>query len=222
MRPDMRTGRISLVRTLLTQGLPPSSVVTLLQIRSALRGCRSALDVGCGPGSNLKHFGFDRLVGIDGYEPNVMAARRDATHDCLVLGDVRKLGDMFRENEFDACVALDLIEHLTKAEGLALLQSMERIAARRVVLLTPNGFLPQRHAEQSDLQEHLSGWDCAEMRALGYRVVGALGPKCLRGEYHRIRWKPAALWSLVSLAGHFLFTRWVPARAAAILCIKAK
>lgn len=218
----MRTGRIALLRTLLRQGLPPSSVVTLLQIRSALRDCSSVLDVGCGPASNLRHFGFGRLVGIDGYEPNVTAARRDGTHDHLVLGDVRELGNLFRENEFDACVALDLIEHLTKPEGMALLQSMERIAARRVVLLTPNGFLPQRHAEQSDLQEHLSGWDCAEMRALGYRVVGALGPKCLRGEYHRIRWKPAALWSLVSLAGHLLFTRWVPARAAAILCVKTK
>jgi len=218
----MNQGRIPLVLTLLRRGVAPSQIVTLLQIRRALRTCREVLDVGCGPDSALSLLGFERLEGIEGYLPSVEAAKQKHTHHQVVLGDVRFLERHFRAGQFDACVALDLIEHLTKKDGRKLMEAMESIARSKVVFLTPNGFLPQSHAEKADLQEHLSGWEAAEMRRLGYAVAGVLGPKSFRGEYHHLKRRPQALWGVLSLLGHFFYTRWAPSRAAAILCVKTK
>jgi hypothetical protein len=169
----------------------------------------------------LRHFGFENLAGIDGYEPSVLEARSRGAYKEVLLGDVRNLSQYFKPGQFDACVALDVIEHLPKEDGFQLMRSMEAVARHKVVFLTPNGFLPQRHTETSDLQEHLSGWNPSEMRGRGYRVAGVLGPKCLRGEYHRLKWRPEAFWAIVSILGHFACTRWIPERAAGILCVKA-
>jgi len=89
-------------------------------------------------------------------------------------------------------------------------------------LFTPTGFLPQRHTESDDLHVHLSGWEPEEMRRYGYRVVGVLGPKSLRGEWHHLKRRPKAFWGLISLLGHFTSTRRNPELAAAILCVKEK
>lgn len=215
-------GKLNVVRTLLAEGADPAQILTRLELRHALKGCRTVLDVGCGYTSPLRHFGFERLVGVEGYRPSYESARLSRTHHELVCEDVRELVRLFKPGEFDACVAIDVIEHLTKEDGLKLVAAMENIASKKVVFFTPNGFLPQRHAENDDLQLHLSGWEAGEMRGHGYRVWGSLGPRCLRGEGHQIKYRPRALWGAVSLAGHFLFTRWMPKHAAAILCMKER
>jgi hypothetical protein len=70
------------------------------------------------------------------------------------------------------------------------------------------------------LQVHLSGWEPAEMESHGYRVIGLLGPKKWRGEYHALKKKPAAFWGMASLAAQITWSKSHPATAAAILCVK--
>ncbi len=212
--------RIDLVLRFTRQGASPSRIWTLLQIRKALAGCHSVLDIGCGPDSALADFGFERLVGFEGYAPSLEKAAKHGTHHELVLGKVQELEQHFKPSQFDACIALDVIEHLPKAEGLQMLRAMEKIAAKRSIILTPSGFLPQGHTEGADLQEHLSGWDPGEMRQQGYRVTGVLGPKSLRGEYHNLKRSPEWLWGSVSLLGQICYANWAPSRAAAIICVK--
>jgi hypothetical protein len=89
-----------------------------------------------------------------------------------------------------------------------------------VVFFTPSGFLPQGNTESGDLQAHHSGWDAEEMKKLGYCVTGQLGPKKLRGQYHRLKYRPDFFWGLVSLAGQLVWSWWHPQTAAAILCVK--
>ena len=189
-------------------------------LRKALSGCESVLDVGCGASPTMRQLGVSHPVGIDGYKPSVDRAKQLKTHDEMVHGDVRELDRYFRPKQFDACVALDVIEHLAKPDGVKLMRDMEKIAAKKVIFFTPCGFLPQRHATNDDLQEHLSGWEPAEMRNYGYDVIGLLGPKRLRGEYHAIKGRPRIFWGVVSLGGHILWTRNHPEKAAAILCVK--
>jgi len=203
-------------------GFDPVQIVNHMQLRAALAGCESVLDVGCGPASPLRFMGFKRLAGIEGYLPGYEAAKAAQTHHEMFFGDIRDMGKHFKQGSFDACVALDVIEHLTKEDGLKLMSEMERIASRRVVFFTPNGFLPQQHAEDADLQLHLSGWEAQEMRKHGYRVFGSLGPKFLRGEGHQLKYRPRAFWAGISLVGQCLFTRWSPEHAAAILCVKER
>ena len=213
-------GKIELAFGLLARGDDPSRILVRLALRKALLGCENVLDIGCGAVPTMRMLGVPHSTGLEGYRPSFEKAQRDKVHDEIIFGDVRNLADFFKPDQFDACVALDLIEHLTKPEGLKLLEQMERIAKRKVIIFTPSGFVPQRHAAQDDLEEHLSGWDPSEMAGLGYRVFGLLGPKRLRGEYHMLKGRPRVFWSMVSLCGHALWTRNHPEKAAAILCVK--
>ena len=205
---------------LIRQGADPGTITVRLALRKALSGCQSVLDVGCGSSPVMRTIGVPHIVGIDGYEPSVAEAKRLNTHDEMVQGDVRNLAQYFQPKQFDACVGLDVIEHLVKPDGMKMMQDMERIAAKKVILFTPCGFLQQRHAANDDLQEHLSGWEPAEMAGYGYHVAGYLGPKKLRGEHHAIKGRPRFFWSVISLLAHFMWTRNHPEKAAAILCVK--
>lgn len=197
----------------------PSLITLVRESRSTLRGCQSILDIGCGDCSPMRFLPAGRLIGLDGYAPALDQARQHRTHDEYVLGDVKRIADLFPNRRFEACIALDVIEHLQKEDGWRMLESMEKLATRRVVIFTPNGFVPQK-SKDGDLQEHLSGWTPDEMRKRGYRVLGMYGPKSLRGEYHRIKYSPRPFWVLVSIFCHYLYTRAHPEKAAAIFCVK--
>lgn len=212
--------RASLIAGLLQAGNDPNQILFKLSVRQALRGCKTVLDVGCGTSPLMRQLGVKEAVGFDGYAPSIEKAKQLKTHDEYVLGDVRRLGDYFSAGQFDACVACDVIEHLEKPDGLKLAADMEKIAARRVIFFTPSGYLPQRHTDNDDLQEHLSGWEASEMRQMGYEVTGQLGPKILRGEYHRLKYKPRAFWSIVSFLGQTAWCKNKPEKSAAIFCVK--
>lgn len=193
--------------------------VYLNTLRRELAGCRSVLDLGCGALSPTSLLGFAHAVAVDGYAPLLEEARRHGTHQEYHCADVRTIGSLFRPRQFDCSIALDLIEHLTPEDGLALIRTMEALSTRAVVLFTPNGYLHQA-SHDGDLQEHLSGWTPGQMRALGFRVYGMLGHRALRGEEHQHRIRPKALSGLASLLTHVAWTRRHPESAAAILCIK--
>jgi SAM-dependent methyltransferase len=197
----------------------PSLYMLLRELRSALAGSKTVLDVGCGNKSPMRYLSGVHLTGIDGYAPALDEARLGKTHDAYQLGDVRRVADLFQGRHFDACVSLDVIEHLPKEDGWKMLEQMEKLATRRVIIFTPNGFIPQK-SKDGDLQEHLSGWTADEMRQRGYTVLGIYGPKSLRGEYHRIKRQPRVFWLLISYLSHFLSTRRNPENAAAIFCVK--
>lgn len=188
-------------------------------MRKELADCRTCLDIGCGGESPARHLKFAYAVGVEGYAPALEGAKRLGTHTEFVLANATELDKHFTPGQFDCCIALDLIEHLTKADGLKLIRDMEMVASKKILLFTPNGFLPQQ-SHHGDLQEHLSGWTAEEMRQLGFRVIGMHGWKGFRGEKHQHRLKPAALSGVLSALSHIMYTRRHPALAAAIMCIK--
>jgi SAM-dependent methyltransferase len=213
--------RIRLIFQLLKNRVDPNAMLLRLALLDALAGCDSVLDVGCGISGILRELDVPKTTGFDGYQPDLDKAKSQNTHQEYVLGDARKLADYFQPKEFDACIALDVIEHLTKEDGLKLMQSMEKLAKKTVILFTPSGFLPQRNSVEGDLQVHLSGWEPAEMSNYGYVVTGLLGPKTLRGEGHMLKKRPAVLWAMVSFFCQVLWTKRQPAKAAAIFCVKS-
>ena len=126
---------------------------------------------------------------------------------------------LFQARSFDCVLASDLVEHLPKGDGSRLLYAMEQIARKKVIVFTPNGFLPQGILNENEGQRHLSGWRTDEMRERGYRAVGVHGWKPLRGEQSLPRWSPRDLWGLLSVLTQKLFER-VPEHAFQIMCIK--
>jgi SAM-dependent methyltransferase len=186
----------------------------------ATEGCATVLDVGCGLQSPIAHHKhrFAKLIGVDGHIPSMLAARAAGRHHAYVCIDINDVSAVFREKSFDCVVALDVIEHFTKEDGLALIAAMERIARKRIVIFTPNGFLPQRATEDNPYQLHVSGWTADEMRALGFDVIGIDGWKPLRGEYAEPR-RPKWLTERLSLLTERWFER-RPRHAFQILCVR--
>ncbi|MGD0253283.1 MAG: methyltransferase domain-containing protein [Verrucomicrobiota bacterium] len=212
--------RTSLIISLIKRGYDPAQIVVMLAIRRSLARCEHVLDVGCGKAPTMKLLGVPHSTGIEGYRPDFEEAQRRKVHEQMVFGDIKNLSQYFAPNQFDACVALDVIEHFTKDDGLKLMKDMERIAKKRVIFFTPSGFLPQRHATDGDLQVHLSGWEAREMEQYGYNVIGLLGPKSLRGEGHGLKRRPVIFWAVVSILGQIFWTRYHPEKAAAIFCVR--
>ena len=189
-------------------------------LRHALAGCDTILDVGCGAASPLAAARVTgRVWGIDVAPVALAAARRLGFHAGLVRADAAALGSVVRPRSVDAVVGLDLIEHFERAAALAVVADLERIARRRVVLLTPNGFVPQPPAPDNPHQEHRSGFTPTDLRGIGYRVRGVYGLKWLLGPYAECRVFPRVLWRRVSDLSAPL-TAPLPALSFALLATK--
>ena len=189
--------------------------------REVIGSCATLLDLGCGSNSPVRKFSrrLHHTVGVDGFELAVKESEKARIHNAYRTMDVMNIGKHFQPDSFDCVLAFDLIEHLAKEDGLELLAMMEQIASKKVIVYTPNGFLPQHEIDSNRYQVHLSGWEVAEMHARGYRVIGINGWKPLRGERARISWRPTYLWSRISLLSQIVTTRY-PRIAFQMLCIK--
>ena len=158
-------------------------------------------------------------MGVDRFEPAVRESSSAQIHHDYCVMDALEIGERFQDKSFDCVLASDLIEHLSKEEGYKLVAMMVRIARKKVILFTPNGYLPQAGYGGNKFQRHQSGWDVEEMRELGFHVIGISGWKPLRGEMGTIRWRPRALWIRISDLTQIVTTK-RPEYAFQILCIK--
>jgi cyclopropane fatty-acyl-phospholipid synthase-like methyltransferase len=189
----------------------------------AIADSKTVLDVGCGSNSPLSLLGkrFVRSVGVDGFAPSLEMSAAKKIHDEYVQANILELDSKFQPNSFDCTMAIDVIEHLEKSQGLEFIQQMEQIASNRIVLVTPNGFQPQAEHSGNLYQRHLSGWTAEEMRGMGYKVIGLNGWKPLRGEFAMPRFYPKILCSALSRLSQPL-VRNHPEHAFHLLCIKEK
>ena len=191
------------------------------ELDNAIGCAESLLDIGCGTATPLAKLSTRPrlLVGVDGFQPSIDISRANHLHDDYVKCDLLDIDTHFTPDSFDVTVALDVIEHFSKDDGLRLLQKMEAIAKQRVLIFTPNGFLPQNEHSGNILQRHLSGWSAREMEDMGYRVIGINGWKPLLGEFALPKLRPVKLWTLISRFSQPL-VRNHPQHAFALLCVK--
>lgn len=156
---------------------------------------QSLLDVGCGAVSAVDE-AFARIpltVGIDAHAPTIERRRENGPYTRYECIDALGAAERFGPLSFDVVVAMDVVEHFEKPEGLRLLSVLETVARRKVIIFTPNGFLSQGELDGNTLQQHRSGWDVKEFLDRGYEVVGVNGWRPLRGPLCEPRIRPAAL-----------------------------
>jgi SAM-dependent methyltransferase len=169
-------------------------------LEHAVGDADSVLDVGCGANSPLGRFGrrYPHTVGIDLFPEAIEQAGWAGIHDEYRVMDVLDAERVFGPDSFDTCVAFDLLEHLPQRDGKRLLGLMERVARRRVVVFTPNGFLPQEATGGNPYQIHRSGWTARQLSDLGYTVRGVNGLRLLRGHKGSMRFRPRRAWGAIS------------------------
>lgn len=191
-------------------------------LEQELQGMKSVLDVGCGASSPLRKIKKTfTSTGYDIFKPSIETSKKKKIHDNYKIGSVANLLKSFKKNSYDAVVALDIIEHLPKKEGIKFLRDCEEVARKKIVLLTPNGYYNQEPYGNNPYQVHKSGWGVNDFSKRGYNVVGMRGLKHLRGEQASLKFKPWIFWGTVSTLSQ-LITFYIPRFAYQLLAIKAK
>ena len=200
---------------------PNLALFTLsLELHNLLKDCNSILDLGCGDNSPIGFIERKRyLVGVDGFKKSILKSKKLNIHDKYIHANILDVKKDFKKNSFEAVVALDVIEHLNKKDGFKLIKIMEHITSKKIILLTPNGFVSQT-GEGNGLQEHLSGWCASDFKKLGFKVLGRYGLKNLRGEKAELKYRPKVLWGLISEILNILYTRKNPRKAYSLLVTK--
>ncbi|MFA5771728.1 MAG: methyltransferase domain-containing protein [Thermoplasmata archaeon] len=191
--------------------------------KEIIGNCETLLDVGCGNSSPINAFSQNYVysIGVDIFEPYITESRNASIHNEYRIMGALEIGNNFKDKTFDCVLAAGLIEHLPKEEGLKLIKMMEKIAKKKVIIFTPNGFLPQGGCNGNKFQRHLSGWKSKEMKKMGYRVIGLHGWKSLRGEYGVVRGGRyiSFIVGKISLLTQIITDKY-PALSFEILCIK--
>lgn len=199
-------------------------------LQRELKGCESVLDIGCGPSSPLQHCrNIKYSVGVEAFEAYLKESEKKKIHTEYIGKKIEEVD--FPENSFDAVIMIEILEHLPENTGLEILKKAEKWAKKKIIVSSPNGFIPQKELDNNPLQKHLSGWDFKKMKKLGFKIYGLAGLKYLWQELEcntmsvestqRIKFHPKPFW-LVATALTQLLTYYVPAHSFGVFSVKSK
>jgi len=166
------------------------------KIKKDLSGCASVLDLGCGFNSPVQYCDVPFKVGVEPFDPYLQISKEKKIHDQYISEDIRTVS--FKPKSFDATMMVDVIEHLTKEDGYALLKKMEGWSKKKIIIVTPNGYVYQDGYDNNELQSHKSGWTTQDFKDAGFKVFGLDGYKNLRGYLGAVNYKPAIVWRIIS------------------------
>lgn len=130
------------------------------------------LDIGCGT-LNATDGPIGRIhMGVDCYEPYLDSLKDQIPTLC---GKLPYVLNGILPRSWDVVILLDVIEHLSKAEGVATLKRAEAIARKRVAVFTPDGFvenhpIPEDPHGANPAQEHITGWKPSFFENRGYEI----------------------------------------------------
>lgn len=141
----------------------------------------TVLDAGCGVGrwasliySNFWEAGLERPPAVDGFdafEPNVERCRHGQNYRRVWL---QRLPSPL-EGKWDTVLASELLEHCQEEDVPEALGVLERAAARRVIVTTPNwpAYRPGHDTPDgfNEFEAHLSYVSRRWLHQRGYRVV---------------------------------------------------
>lgn len=204
----------------------PFSYMKLL--RDGIGEAKTILDLGCEDGRLLDLLSDGKnwqITGVDIFQKNVAVAAKKKFFIKVIKGDVVEISKkLIREKEtFDVVFCSQVIEHVDRNKGEELLNLVDKLARKRIIMGTPRGFMEQPHAFLGDNphQVHKSGWSEDDFRKRGYKVYGiGFGPVWAEVGLGRNYAKPVTV--LASVISYILspIVYYLPFLAAGILCTK--
>jgi ubiquinone/menaquinone biosynthesis C-methylase UbiE len=199
-------------------------------LQRELQNCESVLDLGCGPSSPIKNCrNIKYSVGVEAFKPYMDRSKNKNIHTEYLEKKIEEVN--FPDNSFDAVIMIEVLEHLPKETGMKILEKAEKWAKKKVIVSSPNGFLPQKKVDENLLQEHLSGWDAQEMNSLGFNCRGLAGFKFLwqeiesdtmdSSQLQRIRFRPKIFWFIIASLSQIIIY-YLPTLGFELLSVKNK
>lgn len=81
-------------------------------------------------------------------------------------------------DNYDLILMIGMVEHLEKENGAKLLE-ISKTKARKVIVVTPNGYRPQSEVWNNPYEEHKSGWSGEDLSKIGFKCIMLPGNKIL-------------------------------------------
>lgn len=154
-------------------------------VKSELKDCESVLDLGCGPNSVIqfsKHIKYS--VGVDAFDPYLKQIKKRKLHTKYIKAKIQDI--KFPKKSFDAVIMIEVLEHMSKRDGLRALINAEKWAKKKIIITTPNGYFRMGEVDDNLYQKHISGWTAEELSRLGFRCSGVTGAKFMYSEENHV------------------------------------
>ncbi len=188
-------------------------------LQNELKDCESVLDIGCGPSSPLQYCEWIKYsVGVEPFKPYLEESKKKKIHTKYLNKKIEELD--FSPKSFDAVIMIEVLEHLPKKTGYEILKKAEKLARKKLIISTPNGFIKQPPVDKNLYQEHKSGYVISELAKLEFKCRGLAGLKFLRKPKNEndsmgedlmvsLRFKPKIFWFTVATFSQ-IFTYFIP------------
>ncbi len=150
-------------------------------LANELSECDSVLDLGCGHKSPVFTLNIPFSVGVELSDLYLQESKRLDIHSEYIAADIREIE--FKPKSFDAVIALNVMEQLTKQEGIDLIKKMEQWARKKVVVGASN--MPLKNNAGGDSQALI--WISKELDSLGFKVRGTGGWNKIKQEKTHLR-----------------------------------
>lgn len=150
---------------------------------------KTVLDVGCGLGVygglcriylegdnlydkknrtwNRKENWATKIDCIEGFEKYITDFHR-VVYNNIFIGNASAVLTNLPDKGYDLVLALDIVEHLEKLEGVQFIKELQRVG-KTVILATPSQFVEQTVPE-NPFENHRSVWDKDELVSLGFII----------------------------------------------------
>jgi len=111
-------------------------------------------------------------VRIDGIEagPTYLTPVHEYAYNRIMTGEAIELLREIGDNAYDLVLAVDILEHFTKPDGLKFLAELKRVAKRAVLVSTPKEFHSQE-IEANPYENHRSHWTDEELKQEDYGEI---------------------------------------------------
>ena len=175
------------------QSMPVSNYLQISPIMDKIVNLHPStmLDVGCGlgiygalsrvfleednlydrtdPPWNKKENWNVKIDGIEGFEKYITDLHRHVYNDILI-GNALEIFGGLKERSYDLVIAIDILEHFEKEEGIRFIRELQRIG-RTILVATPATFIEQIEPI-NPLEDHRSLWTKEDLLALGFDLIG--------------------------------------------------
>lgn len=157
-------------------------------IYAATKNGESLLSLGCGIGLELQSLGTADITAVDIAPQYLEVVPAFCSGAKLIQDDVTDYIESQPDKSVDVISLVDVLEHLTKVRGRSTLENCKRVAKRRVIVFTQDGYVKNEPHNAWGIkgadkhQKHLSGWTQKELEKLGFTLLARTPEVSQHGE----------------------------------------
>lgn len=106
---------------------------------------------------------IDGIEGCGGY----MTPVHHYAYNHLMVGDALEILPTLPNQSYELVLAIDILEHFTRSDGLIFLSHLKRIAQKAALVSTPKEFIPQE-VPANPYENHRSLWTWQDLVDQGF------------------------------------------------------